>query len=238
MLQKNGTALTSGAKDLADGSAQIAKGSSELSTGASALAGGVKTLASNNKKLNDGAATLASGTEKLAKGSESLTSGMDKLLEGTETLKEGMSEYKEEGISKIVDLYDEDILGLKDRFEAVRKAGRDYQTYTQLSDGEKGSALYNGVAGDPLTAKINSCHGIDFDSKGKMYISDATFHAIRLLTPDKNGDYSKGKLETILGGVKGYTDGSGLKVKFNEPAGVLVYDDETLYVCDVQNCLI
>ena len=107
-----------------------------------------------------------------------------------------------------------------------------------LGDGEKGSALYNGVAGDPLTAKINSCHGIDFDSKGRMYISDATFHAIRLLTPDKNGDYSKGKLETILGGVKGYTDGSGLKVKFNEPAGVLVYDDETLYVCDVQNCLI
>ena len=142
MLQKNGTALTSGAKDLADGSAQIAKGSSELSTGASALAGGVKTLASNNKKLNDGAATLASGTEKLAKGSESLTSGMDKLLEGTETLKEGMSEYKEEGISKIVDLYDEDILGLKDRFEAVRKAGRDYQTYTQLSDGEKGSVKF------------------------------------------------------------------------------------------------
>ena len=141
-LQKNGPALTDGAKEVAGGAAQIAKGASDLSSGAETLAGGVKTLASNNKKLNDGASTLASGTEMLAKGSNTLTSGMNKLLEGTESLKEGMAEYKEEGISKIVDLYDDDIVGLKDRFEAIRKAGRDYQTYTQLSDGEKGSVKF------------------------------------------------------------------------------------------------
>ena len=79
---------------------------------------------------------------KFAGGCPGNTKAIAKLLEGTETLKEGMAEYKEEGISKIVDLYDDDIVGLKDRFEAIRKAGRDYQTYTQLSDGEKGSVKF------------------------------------------------------------------------------------------------
>ena len=142
MLQKNGPALSTGVRELADGSSKLAKGTSELSSGASALVKGVGTLASNNKKLNDGAQTLASGASALAKGSGSLSSGMNKLLEGAQTLKDGMSDYKEEGISKIVDLYNDDILGLKDRFEAIRKAGRDYQTYTQLSDGVKGNVKF------------------------------------------------------------------------------------------------
>ncbi len=107
-----------------------------------------------------------------------------------------------------------------------------------LGDGVKGDALFDGVNGDPLTAKITSCHGIAFDSKGVMYISDASFHAIRQLKPDAYGNYANGMLETVMGGVKGYTDGKGLNIKFNEPAGILVYDDNTLYVCDVQNCLI
>ena len=109
---------------------------------------------------------------------------------------------------------------------------------TIVGDGVKGSEASDGIDGDPLTATITSCHGIDFDSKGVMYISDASFHRIRRLVPDAAGHYETGKLETVLGGVKGYADGKGLNVKFNEPDGILVYDDETLYVCDAQNCLI
>ena len=109
---------------------------------------------------------------------------------------------------------------------------------TIVGDGVKGSEASDGIDGDPLTATITSCHGIDFDSKGVMYISDASFHRIRRLVPDADGNYETGKLETVLGGVKGYADGKGLNVKFNEPDGILVYDDVTLYVCDAQNCLI
>ena len=109
---------------------------------------------------------------------------------------------------------------------------------TIVGNGVKGSEASDGIDGDPLTATITSCHGIDFDSKGVMYISDASFHRIRRLVPDDAGNYETGRLETILGGVKGFADGKGLNTKFNEPDGILVYDDETLYVCDAQNCLI
>ncbi|MBO7510612.1 MAG: IPT/TIG domain-containing protein [Bacteroidales bacterium] len=109
---------------------------------------------------------------------------------------------------------------------------------TIVGDGVKGSEASDGIDGDPLTATITSCHGIDFDSHGVMYISDASFHRIRRLVPDADGNYETGVLETVVGGVKGYADGKGLNVKFNEPDGILVYDDATLYVCDAQNCLI
>ena len=67
---------------------------------------------------------------------------MDKLLDGAEELKEGMEKYRNEGISEIIDLYREDILGLKDRFEAVKEAGNDYQIYTRISEGEKGNVKF------------------------------------------------------------------------------------------------
>ena len=109
---------------------------------------------------------------------------------------------------------------------------------TIVGDGVKGDEASDGLEGDPLTATIGSAQGIDFDSKGVMYFTDMKFHNVRRLVPDASGDYAKGTLETIMGGVKGYADGKGLNVKFNEPDGLLVYDDNTLYVCDAQNCLI
>jgi sugar lactone lactonase YvrE len=105
-------------------------------------------------------------------------------------------------------------------------------------DGVKPDAASDGLDGDPLTASINVVRGIDFDSNGIMYFSDATFNRIRKLTPDANGDYSKGKLETIAGDSQGYADGKGLNVKFYEPDDILVYDDNTIYIADANNCLI
>ena len=109
---------------------------------------------------------------------------------------------------------------------------------TICGDGVKPDVASDGLEGDPLTASLNSVVGVDFDSKGVMYFSDATFNCVRKLTPDADGDYSKGKLETIVGSSLGYADGKGLNAKFYEPDGILVYDDNTIYICDAQNCLI
>lgn len=106
-----------------------------------------------------------------------------------------------------------------------------------LGTGEKSDELQDGE-GDPLAATVRSCLGFDFAPDGTLYVGDSGYHCVRKLTPDANGDYSKGKVETVVGGTKGYADGKGLNAKFNEVSGVLVYDANTLYICDAQNCLI
>ena len=106
-----------------------------------------------------------------------------------------------------------------------------------MGTGEKSDTREDGD-GDPLKATIRSCQGFDFAPDGTLYVGDAAYHCVRKLVPDGNGDYSKGTVETILGGTKGYADGKGLNAKFNEVDGILVYDESTLYICDAQNCLI
>ena len=107
-----------------------------------------------------------------------------------------------------------------------------------MGTGEKVETMYDDPDGDPLKTSIRSCQGFDVAPDGTIYVGDANYNCVRKLTPDANGNYATGKVETILGGTKGYSDGKGLNAKFNEVDGILVYDANTLYICDSQNCLI
>lgn len=109
---------------------------------------------------------------------------------------------------------------------------------TILGTGEKVETMYDDPDGDPLKTTVRSCQGLDIAPDGTLYIGDASYNCVRKLVPDADGNYAAGKVETILGGTKGYADGKGLNAKFNEVDGILVYDEETLYICDSQNCLI
>lgn len=110
-----------------------------------------------------------------------------------------------------------------------------------VGNGEKVTEYDDGEPGDPLTAKIGSnIFGLAFDAEDRLYIADASFHTIRILTPDENGDYTKGTLETVAGtGKAGYGDGIGLKASFNNPYGVTPSPDGSMiYVADSSNELI
>lgn len=107
-----------------------------------------------------------------------------------------------------------------------------------MGTGEKSETMLDDPDGDPLKTSIRSCQGFDFAPDGTLYVGDAAYHCVRKLVPDADGNYATGKVETVLGGTKGYADGKGLNAKFNEVDGILVYDEETLYICDSQNCLI
>ena len=109
-----------------------------------------------------------------------------------------------------------------------------YRLISIASDGTQTTILGNGEK----TGDVLNCLGFDFAPDGTLYVSDASLHCLKKVVPDPDGDYSKGTVETVVGGTKGYADGKGLNAKFNEPDGVLVYDESTIYVCDVQNCLI
>ena len=65
-------------------------------------------------------ATLSDG--QLKDGSSQLSSGVKKLESGAKTLKDGMAKYKDEGIGKLLDIYNNDLKGLIDRLDALKTA--------------------------------------------------------------------------------------------------------------------
>lgn len=111
---------------------------------------------------------------------------------------------------------------------------------TIAGNGEKGTAIEDGAPGNPLAANIGDIMGLGMDDNGALYICDISSNTIRILTPDADGDYSKGTLETVAGsGTAGYKDGNGLKASFYNPYAVLpTGDGRTIYVADVLNYLI
>lgn len=113
----------------------LMEGVAQLQSGANQLAQGSSTLVSNNNALVSGANALAEATSQLA-------DGVDKLESGSNELTEGMAKFDEEGIQKLVDAYDGDAKALLNKLTAVVEAGRDYQTFTKVSDGTKGTVKF------------------------------------------------------------------------------------------------
>ncbi|MDE7442981.1 MAG: transcription factor, partial [Muribaculaceae bacterium] len=110
---------------------------------------------------------------------------------------------------------------------------------TIFGNGIKPSAATynNGVPGDLSAATMGISFGIVIDADGTMYISDTLFHVVRSLTPDENGDYTKGTLRTVAG-TPGVTttdplsgDGDGVMAKFNYPAEMVIVGN-TIYISD------
>lgn len=141
-LMNKGEKLKAAGKAVNQGAKTLSEGTQSLSDGADQLLLGITTLDKNSSKLNQGAQKAAAGAETLASGSEELASGLQTLLEGTEEFRDGINEFDEKAIQKLISLYEEDVLSMKDRFLAIQKAGRQYQTFTKLAKGDKGNVKF------------------------------------------------------------------------------------------------
>ena len=106
-----------------------------LTAGISQLTNGAATLVSNNGALVEGAGKLSGATTQLEE-------GVDKLAEGSVKLMDGMVQFDEEGIQKLLDAYNGDIKELLSKLEAVVEAGKEYQTFTRVAEGTKGSVKF------------------------------------------------------------------------------------------------
>lgn len=113
----------------------LMEGVAQLQSGANQLAQGSSTLVANNGTLVNGASALADATTQL-------TAGVNKLADGSDTLMEGMAKFDAEGIQKLVDAYNGDAKDLLNKLTAVVNAGKDYQTFTKVSDGTKGTVKF------------------------------------------------------------------------------------------------
>ena len=80
-------------------------------------------------------------------------------------------------------------------------------------------------------AQFNDVRMMISDSEGNIYMADSRNHCIRRLTPDN-------MVETVLGipGRAGWKDGGKEDALFNNPTGIAVDPDGTVYVADHGNC--
>ncbi|HXD77234.1 MAG TPA: hypothetical protein VN616_05470 [Puia sp.] len=87
-----------------------------------------------------------------------------------------------------------------------------------------------GFANGPgSTASFGTITGLACDATGNLYVADATNNAIRMVTP-------AGTVSTIGGnGTPGYLDGDSTKAEFNNPFGIAVDKNGTVYVTDELN---
>ncbi len=68
-------------------------------------------------------------------------------------------------------------------------------------EGNKNGTSGDGVAGDLMEkSTIGMINGMCIGPDGAVYLADVTSQTVRKLTPDADGDYSRGKLETIASG--------------------------------------
>lgn len=106
-----------------------------LSSGAGELSDGVKTLSESGAALTTAAGTLTSGTAALADGADALADGADELADG-------LREFRDEGLSELTDMADDDLAALVTRIRALREADLLYDNFGGIADGRTGSVRF------------------------------------------------------------------------------------------------
>src|SRR5262245_12944281 len=90
-----------------------------------------------------------------------------------------------------------------------------------------GTAGFANGAGDK--AQFKQPYNVKADANGRLYVPDQNNHAIRRVDPD-------GTVSTIAGnGESGFADDKPSEARFNNPTGLIVAANGTLYVADRNN---
>ncbi len=123
---------------------------------------------------------------------------------------------------------DEDAIYVSDSLAHRVRVIRDGEVETVAGTG---SAGYSGDGGPATEAELHWPTALTFDEGGRLLIADTRNHVVRRLQDD-------GSIETIAGTGKQGSRGDGgpaLEARFNQPNGLAVDSDGTLYVSDRGN---
>jgi sugar lactone lactonase YvrE len=91
--------------------------------------------------------------------------------------------------------------------------------------GADGQAGY--TDGEAANARFRAPIGIAVSEEGTVYVADSYNDRIRVIRD--------GKVYTLAGGDRGFTDGAGGTARFNTPSGIAVSEEGTVYVADSYN---
>ena len=128
------SALTSGLSQLESGSQSLANGLGQMS--------GSIGDETDEKTLVGGAAALAKGMEQLNSQTGTLLSGIQDLTDGSGKLADGMEQLYDEGIKKIVDLYNGDLKNIVNEIESLVNSGKSYNNFSEIGPGMTGSVKF------------------------------------------------------------------------------------------------
>ena len=137
--------VNSGVIQLKSGTAQLlagVDGTNGLASGLGQLAAGSSQLASGASQLNSGAGTLSTGLNTLQSSTGALVSGVEQLDSGAAELNSGMIQFNEEGIEKLVSVFDGDIDALLDKANELLDASKEYKNFSGIADGMDGSVKF------------------------------------------------------------------------------------------------
>ena len=134
--------VSSGTKQLLDKVKGTADDTQSLASGSQSLSEGAEQLTAGQTELNEGAKSLAAGMAQLESSTGKLVSGVNTLDLGAMKLHKGMSQFYDEGISKIVELYNSDIKGITQNFDTLVSAGKQYDIFTEKVTGTESSVKF------------------------------------------------------------------------------------------------
>lgn len=141
--------LTAGAKTLYEGLAALNGGidqatadTNSLTSGASDLAAGADKLLKGENQVSGGAEELAAGMNELNTNTGMLVGGINQLDLGSKVLNDGMNKFYHQGIEKLVSLYNSKLKGSVGNIDSMIKAGKRYDTFTQIPGDMKGSVKF------------------------------------------------------------------------------------------------
>lgn len=89
-----------------------------------------------------GAKDLANGMDQLEGKTTPLVNGIGELDSGAYQVSEGMEQLYNQGIKKIVDLYNKDLKGVVNGLNSVMDAGKGYKSFTKLPSNMDGSVKF------------------------------------------------------------------------------------------------
>lgn len=145
-LQRGISLLQSGVGEmgakLGAGTNELLSGIGTLQEGANSLDAGLGTLASGASQLNSGAGTLSTGLNTLQSSTGALVSGVEQLDSGAAELNSGMIQFNEEGIEKLVSVFDGDVDSLLDKANELLDASKEYKNFSGIADGMDGSVKF------------------------------------------------------------------------------------------------
>lgn len=145
-LQRGISLLQSGVGEmgtkLGAGTNELLSGIGTLQEGADSLNSGLGTLASGASQLNSGAGTLSTGLNTLQSSTGALVSGVEQFDSGAAELNSGMIQFNEEGIEKLVSVFDGDVDSLLDKANELLDASKEYKNFSGIADGMDGSVKF------------------------------------------------------------------------------------------------
>lgn len=117
-------------------------GVSEAASGAGRLKGGIDNLKEGTSSLHGGAAALYDGILTIQDGMPKLIDGITELRDGSMKISDGLQQFNEDGIQKLVEAFDGDFAGLKERLDAIIAVSQSYRNYSGIADGMDGQVKF------------------------------------------------------------------------------------------------